>query len=240
MYDHRGADIDPYRAECAAHYYGLIEMIDHHIGRVLDALRENGLEDNTVVLFTADHGEALGDHGMWGKGPYHYDSVIRVPFLIRWPGSGVAGHMHDGVVSLLDFAPTILDIAGVPIPEGPRPAVPVSPNEFAPWPGRSLTPILTGAEPGTSRSGTAAMALVEDDQDSLGVRLRTLVTDRHRLTAYSGQTYGELFDLQEDPNELHNLWDEPSHRTTRDDLRLSLLDKIIETDCPLPRRMGPS
>src|SRR5687768_8702769 len=171
-------------------------MIDHCFGRVLDALRENGLEENTVVLFTADHGEALGDHGMWGKGPYHYDSVVRVPFLIKWPGKGAAGQTHSGVVSLLDFAPTILDIAGVPIPEGPRPAEPVSPNEFAPWPGRSLTPILTGAERGSSDS---AMALVEDDQDAFGIRLRTLVTGRYRLTAYSGQRYGELFDMQEDP-----------------------------------------
>ena len=235
LYERKGIDIDPYHAECAAHYYGLIEMIDHNIGRVMTALRQNGLEENTVVLLTTDHGEALGDHGMWGKGPYHYDSVIRAPFVIRWPGHFVEGQTHEGVVSLVDFAPTILDIAGVSIPEGARPRDPVSPDELASWPGRSRVPVLTGREKPSGET-----ALVEDDQDGLGFRLRTFVTDRYRLTAYSGQTYGELFDLQEDPQELRNLWDDPGHKAIRDELRLALLDKIMETDYPLPRRMGSS
>ena len=234
-YDRKDLDIAPHRPECAAHYYGLIEMIDDNIGRVMKALRDNGLEEDTVVLLTTDHGEALGDHGMWGKGPYHYDNVIRVPFIIRWPGHFEAGQTHDGVVSLIDFAPTILDIAEVPIPEGPKPREPVSPDELTPWPGRSRVPVLTGQEKPSGET-----ALVEDDQDGLGFRLRTFVTDRYRLTAYSGQTYGELFDLQEDPQELRNLWDEPDHRAIRDELRLALLDKIMETDYPLPRRSGSS
>ena len=81
---------------------------------------------------------------------------------------------------------------------------------------------------------------MEDDQDGLGFRLRTLVTQRYRLTAYSGQPYGELFDLQEDPQEVWNLWDNPDYRSIRDELRLELLDKIMSTDYPLPRRMGGS
>ena len=235
FYNNKGKQIMPYHAECAAHYYGLIEMIDHNIGRIMQALRDNGLEENTVVLFTTDHGEALGDHGMWGKGPYHYDSVIRAPFFIRWPARFPQGQTHEGVVSLLDFAPTILDIAGVPIPEGPKPPISVSDHEPEPWPGRSLVPILTGEEKGTTGS-----ALVEDDQDGLGFRVRTLVTQRYRLTAYSGQPYGELFDLQKDPQEVWNLWDNPDYRSIRDDLRLEMLDKIMSTDYPLPRRMGGS
>ena len=230
LYDRKDLDIGPHRPECAAHYYGLIEMIDDNIGRIMKALRDNGLAENTVVLLTTDHGEALGDHGMWGKGPYHYDGVIRVPFIITGPGFA-PGQTHDGVVSLLDFAPTILDVAGVPIPEGPKPRVPASPQELEPWPGRSLVPILTGDE-----KGTTGTALVEDDQDGMGTRLRTFVTERYRLTAYSGRTYGELFDLQEDPQELRNLWDEPDHRAIRDELRLAMLDKMMETDYPLPRR----
>lgn len=188
----------------------------------------NGLESNTVVILAADHGEALGDHGMWGKGPYHFDGVIRVPFLVSWPGFCNAGATHAGVVSLLDFAPTILDVAGVPIPEGERPTQPVGGFEPPPWPGQSLKPILTGT------------ALVEDDQDDLGLRLRTLVTERYRLTVYAGQTYGELFDLQADPNELHNRRHDPSSSVLRDELRCALLDKIIATDHVLPRRMGSS
>ena len=146
----------------------------------MEALRANGLEQDTVVVFTADHGEALGDHGMWGKGPYHYDGVIRVPLILSWPGHIAAATTHDRVVSLLDFAPTILDIAGVPIPEGQKPPRAVGTWEYPPWPGRSLLPIAAGREVGTFDD-----ALVEDDQDDLGFRLRTLVTQRYRLTAYS-------------------------------------------------------
>ena len=183
---------------------------------------------------TADHGEALGDHGMWGKGPFHYDSVVRVPLLVSWPRRFLREQVHDDVVSLVDFAPTILDIAGVPVPEGHVPPTPVSPDAPPAWPGHSLVPVLEGRA-GTGRN----RALIEDDQDKLGFRVRTLVTQRYRLTAYSGQTYGELFDFQEDPGELRNLWDDPAHQSVRDELRLALLDEIMETDPALPRQMVP-
>ena len=97
------------------------------------------------------------------------------------------------MVSLVDFAPTILDIAGVPIPEGHGPPTPVAAEAPPAWPGSSLVPVLEGSGHGKGR------ALIEDDQDNLGFRVRTLVTSRYRLTAYSGHSYGELFDFQEDP-----------------------------------------
>jgi len=226
---------DPYRAECAAHYYALIDLVDQSVGRVLKALRDNDLDENTVVIFAADHGEALGDHSMWGKGPYHYDSVVRVPLLMRWPGHFEAGYKHEGVVSYVDIAPTILEIAGVPIPVGPTPPTPEALSAPSPWPGRSLVPVLTGAD-----RSTESTALIEGDEDYLGFRMRTLVTRRYRLTAYSGQSYGELFDFQEDPNEFQNRWEDPSRRGLRDGLRIQLLDKIMETDYPLPRQTSRS
>ena len=226
---------DAYRNECAAHYYGLIEMIDDNVGRVLQALHDKGLADNTVVIMTADHGEALGDHGMWGKGPYHYDSVVRAPFLVSWPGHYEAGRTHGGPISLVDFAPTILDVAGAPIPEGYVPPVREAPGAPPAWPGRSLVPVLTGEDLGTDTS-----AMVEDDQDYLGFRMRTVVTERYRLTAYSGQPYGELFDFQEDPHEFFNRWDDPAYKTTKDDLRIQLLDKMMESSYPLPRQHSRS
>jgi arylsulfatase len=226
---------EPYRAECAAHYYGLIEMVDQQVGRILEALRRNDLDSSTVVIFTADHGEALGDHGMWGKGPYHYDGVIRVPLLVCLPGGAVA--THAGVVSLLDLPPTILDLAGVPVPDGAVEGQPAEAPQAPPaWAGRSLKGVLTGgAGPGPDGS-----ALVEEDEDYLGFRMRTLVTDRYRLTAYSGQPYGELFDLREDPQEYVNRWDDPSCARRKDELRLALLDKLMETDAPLPRQTSRS
>ena len=193
-------DTDLYYAECAAHYFALIEMLDDQVGRVMGALESSGLSENTVVLFLADHGEALGDHGMWGKGPYHFDSVIRVPFVVAWPARFAAGRSYDGVVSLVDIAPTILDLAGTPIPQGAHPPAPEAPDAPSPWPGQSLLPLLTGED--TSTDGSC---VVEMDKDYLGFKMRTLVTQRYRLTCYSGREYGELFDLKEDPDELHNL-----------------------------------
>ena len=223
---------EPYYAECAAHYYALIEMLDDQVGRVMNALRNYGLEEDTVVLFVADHGEALGDHGLWGKGPYHIDGVIRVLFFMCLPGPVEPGKSFDGPVSLLDFAPTILDLAGVPIPEGATPPEPEAPAAPPAWPGRSLLPVLNGDDTDANTS-----ALVEMDEDYLGFKMRTLVTKRHRITCYSGHTYGELFDLEEDPDELHNLWDAAAQRELREGLRNQLLDKIMQTDVSLPRQM---
>jgi len=222
----------PYYGECVAHYYGLIEMLDLQVGRVMHALHANDLERDTVVFFVADHGEALGDHGMWGKGPYHFDSVIRVPFLVSWPGCTAPGSVRKGVVSLLDLAPTILDIASVPVPEGRVPAVPQAPDAPPAWPGRSLVPVLTGEDTSTDTS-----ALVEMDEDYLGFKMRTFVTQRYRLTCYSGHDYGELFDFEEDPHEINNLWNDQRHRALRDELRIQLLDKIMQTDISVPRQI---
>jgi len=211
----------------------LIEMLDDQVGRVMEALRENGLEDNTVVIFLSDHGDALGDHGMWGKGPYHFDSVIRVPFLVSWPGKVPPHSIHEGVVSLLDFAPTILDIADIPIPEGDIPAKPEAPDASSAWPGRSLSHVLAGQDTASDTS-----ALVEMDEDYLGFKMRTLVTKRYRITIYSGHEYGELFDLREDPREEHNLWNDPAFQSLKEELKIQLLNKIIETDISLPRQLS--
>ncbi len=223
---------DPYRNECAAHYFGLIEMVDQQIGRIMDALRKNGLEKNTVVIFTADHGEALGDHGMWGKGPYHIDSVIRVPFLVSAPGYFKGGRKFTQVISLLDLAPTIFDLVGINY----APPIAEAPKAPAALPGRSLLELLRiGKEKGPARS-----VLIEEDEDYLGFRMRTLVNDRYRLTTYSGQLYGELFDLQEDSDEFQNLWDKSGAKKLRKELTVELLDKIIQTDLPLPRQSSRS
>lgn len=170
---------------------------------------------------------------MWGKGPYHFDSVIRVPFLVSWPAKVKPGSVHDGVTSLLDLAPTILDLADVPIPEGAIPAQPEALDAPSAWPGRSLRDVLVGQDTDIDTS-----ALVEMDEDYLGFKMRTLVTTRYRLTVYSGQVYGELFDLQEDSSEVHNLWDDPAHQSLKEELKLQLLNKIMETDISLPRQLS--
>jgi arylsulfatase len=203
------------------------------VGGVLAELDRLGQRDDTVVVFMSDHGDMLGDHWMLNKGPFHFDGLIRVPMIWSWPGQGAAGRTCSRLISHLDFAPTILDLAGVATPEGPVTASPVAPGQLPAWPGRSIRDLL--ADP----TGPGAdQLLVENDEDYLGLRLRTLVTERYQLTAYPGQEYGELFDLAEDPCQLRNLWCSPAHDSIRTDLRLRLLDEIVRTDSTLPRRLS--
>ena len=218
--------------EILALTYGMISLFDHHVGRILDALEEAGLRENTVVTFMSDHGDMMGDHWLINKGPFHFDGLLKTPFLWSWPGRFQPGVETDALASHLDFAPTILDLAGVPIPEGPVPAVPEAPDMPPPWPGLSLAPILKGEE-----ESLHGAVVVENDEDYLGLRLRTLITERYQLTVYSGEDYGELFDLEEDPEQVHNLWSSAAHRSVREGLHHWLLHELLLTDSALPRRL---
>lgn len=226
---------EPYASRCAAQYFGLISLIDDQVGRLLKTLDDAGLAKDTLVLFMADHGEALGDHGLWGKGPYHYDGVIRVPFAMRWPGRVPAGRRCSTVSSLLDVAPTVLAAGGVEPLSGLPTGLPGHLADPPPvMPGRDLVPVANADD------DPDADAVVEMDEDYLHLRLRTLVTPRYRMTCYPGQAYGELFDLEHDPDELYNLWDLPDHAAVRGELRERLFERLVATDATLPRQRSRS
>ena len=219
--------------EITALTYGMVSFVDEQVGRVMAAVDRLGLRDNTVVVFLSDHGDMLGDHWLLNKGPFHFDGILRVPLIWSWPGRFPAGVQSDALVSLLDVAPTVLDLAGVPVPEGTVPPVPEAPAMLPPWPGQVLTPLLEGRA-----TSVQPAVVVENDEDYLGLRLRTLVTNRHQLTVYPGQPYGELFDTQQDPGQLHNLWGQPHCAGLRRDLQALLLDRLVLTDNRLPRRLA--
>jgi len=101
-----------------------------------------------------------------------------------------------------------------------------------PWPGISASPVLRGECEAVQDS-----VVVENDEDYLGLRLRTLITERYHITAYPGQPYGELFDLQSDPQQVCNLWDAPECADTKRDLLVQLMERLVETDSRLPRRI---
>jgi len=217
----------------AAMMCGMVSQMDNMVGRALKLLDTLGLTQNTVVAFTSDHGQMLGDHWMYSMPPTHLDGVIRVPSVWRLPGIFRAGLVSPALVSHMDLAPTVLDLAGVPIPEGRVPPEPEAPMQRPPWPGRSLVALLTGRAERVQDSVT-----VENDADYLGLRMRSLITESHHITIYAGETYGELFDLRGDPNQLHNLWDEPGAQRTKRDLMIQLMYRFAETDSALPRRLG--
>lgn len=219
--------------EIMARTYGMVSNIDANAGRVLASLQNLGLRDDTLVVYLSDHGDLMGDHWLQQKGPFHYRGLVRVPFIWSWPGHIAPGVTDTGITSMLDFAPTILDLCGVPIPEGPRPVEPFLPMELPPWPGHSLRPIFEGHGESVRQA-----AFIDHDDDRLGLRLRTLVTKRYRMTVYGGQPYGELFDLHEDPGELNNLWYDAEHLPLRYELAAYLLDEVIMSDSRLPRRQS--
>ena len=206
--------------EMAACEYGMISMIDDGIGRILASLAASGHADDTVVLFTSDHGDMFGDHGMMLKAAMHYDGCIRVPLLIaspnRRPGTCTS------LVSSLDLAQTILELAGA--------------EPFLGMQGNSLVPLLD--EPSQH---VRDHVLVEEDEmfDMLGsgrpLRMRTLVTDEARISIYRGETEGELFDLEHDPNELRNLWGQRQAGALRAAMTEKLARCLMEYDDTSPR-----
>lgn len=207
--------------EMAAAEYGMIALIDEGVGAVLEALERSGQAQRTFVIFTSDHGDAFGDHGLMLKGGMHYQGLIRVPLAIAGPGIEPA--VTHSLASSLDLAQTVLELAGVPAHHGMQ--------------GASLVPLLANPH-ATVRDHV----LVEEDQmaDLLGVgrplRMRTLVTEDSRLTLYDGSDEGELFDLARDPHELDNLWARLDARSRRMELVERLAHVMMGYANPSPKQ----
>ncbi len=201
-------------------YYGMTTLMDKCIGRVLDKLRDCGLEKNTIVVFVTDHGDYLGDHGLVGKG-FHYDSVIRTPLIMAGPGIR-AGRVIEQMASTVDLAPTLLKMAAVEEPAGMQ--------------GMSMKAALAGQ--GSLPRNTA---LTENDDDFVPMRVRTITTNAWKMTWYLGEDAGELYDRLSDPDELVNLWNEPGCASVKRDLTEQLLAEVVAaTDTVNGRTQTPS
>ncbi len=224
---HCGAMTDDDRRQVTAAYYAMIELIDDQVGRMLAALEETGQLENTVVIFMSDHGELLGDHGLYFKGPHFYDVSIRVPLIVRSPG-GLRGVRRDALVELIDLAPTLLELAGLP----PHPGMQ----------GRSLRRLLIDADaPDTLREDVYCEYYnAWTHPRAYATMLRTR---EHKVVVYhslSGDDIdGELYDLRSDPDEFENLWNDPQHRDLRHELVRRCFDRSVFTLDPLPPRLGP-
>lgn len=223
---------DEYLKEMIALTYGMISFVDNEIGKIMNKLKELKMQEDTIVVFLSDHGDMMGDHYMVRKGPFQFEGLLRIPFIWSWPGHFPEGIKSDGLASQIDFAPTILDLCGVEIPEGCVPLKPEAPMMPKPWPGKSLKEQLEGKVKSVNDS-----VIIENDEDYLGLRVRTFITDRYKITIYPGQAYGELFDLIEDPQEFNNLWNDSQYKNLKDKLKIIFLEKYILQDDALPRRL---
>lgn len=204
-----------------AAYYAMIEQVDTEMGRMMQTLEETGQADNTIVIFMSDHGEMLGDHGIYLKGPYFYDCLTRVPLIIRWPGHFKQGLKVDALVEMVDLAPTLLEAAGIPVSSGIQ--------------GRSLMPLLTGQT--TEHRDSAYMEYLDACSTyEIPPMLTSIRTEKWKLNYCDKPRTGELYDLEKDPGEFTNLWDNPHYRDAQEMMLHALVGRMIETTDPLPER----
>ena len=213
--------------EAIALTYGMITMVDDAIGSILGWLKTLRLDDNTVILFTSDHGDFMGDHQLLLKGALHYRGLVRVPFIWSDPMMQSPGLVNRSLCGTLDIAKTILARAGLQGHNGMQ--------------GADLMRAVNGGDSG--RDG-----LVIEEHQRRGYmgfknnfRARTLITENQRLTLYEGADWGELYDFPSDPDEMNNRWNDPNFRAQRNELMEMLARKMmaLADSSPLATHHGP-
>ena len=194
-YVHPYAVTEQEARESIALTYGMISMVDDGVGKIIQKLDELGLRENTIIVYTSDHGDIMGDHGIMLKHGLHSEGVIRVPFIWSDP-AGSQGIRSNILASAIDFAPSVLNRA-----------------ELAPYSGiqgEDIVSVATGKR-SSDRNGLIIEAdeLPENVDIEKFFRVRTYVNERWRLTLWVDDDFGELYDRENDPLEINNLWDEP-------------------------------
>jgi arylsulfatase A-like enzyme len=223
-------------------YWGMVSYIDTEAGKLFDHLQARKLEEDTIVIFTTDHGDYMGDHRMIRKGPHVYEALVHVPLLMRWAGH-FAARSTPAMVSNIDILPTLLDLAGLPIPDRIQ--------------GRSFGPVLRGESelhrecvffehgiPGNPlRPGDLSPEQARKLEASTGHHLcddvmrgptKGVRSERWKYCITPGDV-DELYDLEADPHELKNLAADPRHSDVVREHRQRLLEWLIETEDEYPR-----
>ena len=188
-------------------------MVDQKVGEIMSALDRNGYLENSVVIFTSDHGDCLTDHGHSQKWTM-YDQITRVPLIIWAPERFGDPRGVDALVQQMDLGPTILDWAGIDVPHD--------------WEARTLSPALDASEDFPGRD----YVYCEQSRDAVlaGCEFMTMVRDRtHKLVHFLDEPHGQLFDLESDPDELVNLWDQPSAACVKEKLLAELREWRIRS-----------
>lgn len=209
-----------------AAYMGQVRYVDDMVGKIMESLKKSGKDKSTVILFFSDHGELLGDHGMTHKLPAFYDALSRIPVMIRHPEERWKGRVFKGLVEEVDLVPTLLDILGVPVP-----------------PTMVGTSLMEELEKGTDQgketilceAGIAAPVLREP---IVGLELKApfaptsfgcgamLRFGKYKLSVYADDL-AELYDLETDPQELHNLFGNPQYAGIQQNMMMRLLQRLL-------------
>ena len=185
--------------ESIVHYWAYCTMLDDYRKMLYDAVDDLGLRDNTILIFMSDHGDYLGDHGLYCKGVPSFDSAIRVPFIVRWPeGIESPGRVIDEFVTLCDFAPTFLEVAGL---------------DQNPTSGASLAPFFSSSEV----DGWTQELHTQFNGVELYYTQRSVMTKEHKYV-FNGFDFDELYDLTKDPETMTNLVDDPAYTDVLHDM----------------------
>jgi arylsulfatase A-like enzyme len=209
-----GLSVDEWK-RVAAFYYALVSHVDDQVGRIISALEETGQRDNTLVIFTSDHGEHLGDHGQIGKGAPGYDSAARVPLVLSYPARFEDLQVRQELIEGVDVVPTILDYCGIQTPPVMQ--------------GRSFRPLL---EEEQYEERTSAFI---EHKFPFRSAWKTIRTRRYKYCV-SAARKELLFDLENDPDELNDVSGDPAHREALCDARRELLDRWFDVQQEYPLR----
>ncbi len=201
--------------------YGMITMVDDGIGRILAKLEELGLAGNTIVVYTSDHGDVMGDHGVMLKHGLHTEGVIRMPFIWADP-AGARGERSDVLASAVDYMPSVLARAGL-----------------QPFSGVQGVDIVGAARSGETPERAGLIVEADELPENVDVedffKVRTFVDGRWRLTLWVEEQFWEMYDRDADPDELRNLWNDPAHAADRARLTEAMLQEQYRYSDLMPR-----
>jgi arylsulfatase A-like enzyme len=205
--------------------YASIGYVDFNIGQILASLEKLGISKNTIVIFTSDHGDLMGDHGLLFKGPCPYNGVLQLPLIWKVPGMTKNGVVSDSLVSTIDYPKTILSLLDIKERHHP-----------ADMQGFDITPILKNPN-----VKIRDCCFIENDEEigPLKSRLRHLITEQYKLTIYESKPgYGDIYDRKNDPDELNNLWYHENFKEKRFELIDALLHENLRAQSYFPKRIA--
>jgi uncharacterized sulfatase len=206
--------------EILAYYYGMISLMDYHIGRIIDELEKKGILDETIIIFTSDHGDYMGNHGLWWKGLPAYDDALRIPMIVSHPQCRTKGEHSSAFQSNIDIAAVILAEAGVD-------------NEA----------LIQGIDQRESWKDSSEVsrewALIEFRPTESEFMQKVFLYEKYKLILYN-RDYGELYDMSEDPGQLRNLWDDEESQSIKNMLLMKFISAEMDKDGVLRVRTAPA
>ena len=188
-------------------YYAMVTLMDKYIGIILDKLDELDMTKNTIIVFTSDHGHFVGQHGLHKIGPFMFEDVIKVPYIVSCPGTVTENKVSSAMQSHVDLPVTFLDYLGLEIPFN--------------WTGVNQRDVWEGRE-----ESARDHIICEFNHDRNSLNLRAYVDQKYKIVVRQDDMFGELYDLEADPKELNNLWDDPEYGN----IKYELLMKYISAE----------